>query len=47
LLTRALANVIRNAIQHAGNNGPITMEAAEQPGDVTIVVSDSGPGVPE
>jgi len=47
LLTRAVANVVRNAIQHAGNSGPITLDATEQPGDVTLVVSDSGPGVPE
>jgi two-component system sensor histidine kinase CpxA len=47
LLTRALANVVRNAIQHAGNNGPIHLDATERAGEVTLTVSDSGPGVPE
>jgi two-component system sensor histidine kinase CpxA len=47
LLTRALGNLIRNAIRHAGAAGPITMHAARVDQEVEIVVADCGPGVPE
>ncbi|MEI6084805.1 MAG: ATP-binding protein [Verrucomicrobiota bacterium] len=44
LLTRALANLWRNALRYAP--GPITI-TAEQLGDqVTLSVSDQGPGIP-
>lgn len=46
-LFRALANLVRNAIRYAGDQGPIhiTVRAADE--KVRIAVSDSGPGVPE
>ncbi len=47
LLTRAIANVVRNAVQHAGSPGYITLDAAEHAGEITLTISDSGPGVPE
>jgi two-component system sensor histidine kinase CpxA len=47
LLLRALANLLRNALQHAGPAGPITLRAAREGDEVVITVADSGPGVPE
>jgi two-component system sensor histidine kinase CpxA len=47
LLLRALANLLRNALQHAGSAGPITVRAASEGDEVVITVADSGPGVPE
>ena len=46
LLQRALANVIRNAIQHAGDAGPIVVAARRDGSEVALSVVDSGPGVP-
>jgi two-component system sensor histidine kinase CpxA len=46
LLTRALGNLLRNAIRHGGNVGPISVAARRDGLDVVIAVSDSGPGVP-
>jgi two-component system sensor histidine kinase CpxA len=45
-LSRALANIIRNAIRYAGDSGPIAVSASEKNGMVSIVVADSGPGIP-
>ena len=47
LLTRALANLVRNAIKYAGNAGPIVVTAPKGADKVKIVVRDHGPGVPE
>lgn len=47
LLTRALANLIRNAVRYAGTAGPITVTGQSSSGRVTIEVRDSGPGVEE
>ena len=46
LLTRALANVIRNAARYAGNTGPISITAERHGSDVMLRVADQGPGVP-
>ncbi len=46
LLARALANVVRNAIRHAGAGGPIVIQAAAEGDGVLLSVLDSGPGVP-
>ncbi len=46
LLQRALANVIRNAILHAGGTGPILVSARRDGAEAVITVADSGPGVP-
>lgn len=47
LLTRAIANLLRNALKYAGYAGPITVTAAENSGQVEIIVEDCGPGVAE
>ena len=47
LLTRALANLLRNAVKYAGEAGPITVAAQEQDGQAVLTVKDSGPGVAE
>ena len=47
LLTRALANLLRNAVKYAGKAGPILVAAQEKDGQVILTVKDSGPGVAE
>jgi len=47
LLVRALSNLLRNAIRHGGETGPVEIGASEEAGMVSIRVADSGPGVPE
>jgi len=47
LLSRALANLIRNAMRYAGQAGPISISAATAGGRVVISVADKGPGVPD
>jgi two-component system sensor histidine kinase CpxA len=47
LLIRAIGNLVRNAIRHAGAAGPITLSAAPVREGIQIVVADTGPGVPE
>ncbi len=47
LLSRALANLVRNALRYAGQAGPITVSATSQDGRITLTVADCGPGVPE
>jgi two-component system sensor histidine kinase CpxA len=46
LISRALGNLVRNAIRYAGQAGPITIAAARQNDRVAIAVEDNGPGVP-
>jgi len=45
-LVRSLANIVRNAIRYAGDAGPIVVAASEKDSTVSIVVADSGPGIP-
>ncbi len=45
LLIRAIGNLVRNAIRHAGS--PVTVSAERARDTVRITVADSGPGVPE
>lgn len=47
LLTRAFANLVRNAVKHAGDTGPIVVTAQRRNSMVDIEVRDTGPGVPE
>ncbi|GAU09888.1 sensor histidine kinase [Desulfoplanes formicivorans] len=47
LLTRALANLVRNGVKYAGKAGPIHIVAHKDKGWVNLEVKDSGPGVPE
>lgn len=46
LLTRALGNLLRNALRYAGGFGPIRMEALREGSEVIVRVLDEGPGVP-
>ena len=49
LLSRALGNLVRNAIRYAGSQGPIQISAVSNAPTFTVTLSvvDSGPGVPE
>ncbi len=47
LLTRAVANLIRNAVKHAGHAGPVHISAETQKDKIALIVRDAGPGVPE
>jgi len=47
LLQRAVANLLRNAIRHAGPSGPITVHGWREGGEILVEVADRGPGVPE
>jgi two-component system sensor histidine kinase CpxA len=46
LLSRALGNILRNAIHYAAQAGPITISAARAGGSVEMSVEDCGPGIP-
>jgi two-component system sensor histidine kinase CpxA len=46
LLERALGNLVRNAIRHAGRHGQITLSTAVVGSHVHLCVADMGPGVP-
>jgi two-component system sensor histidine kinase CpxA len=46
LLERALANLVRNALRHAGAAGPIAIHGERRGSAVIVAVRDSGPGVP-
>jgi two-component system sensor histidine kinase CpxA len=47
LLSRALANLVRNAVRYAGGAGPISLTASRLNNEVALVIADEGPGVPE
>jgi two-component system, OmpR family, sensor histidine kinase CpxA len=47
LLSRSLANILRNAVRYAAHAGPITISAEKQNDHVVISVADCGAGVPE
>ena len=47
LLIRAIANLLRNSIRHAGTSQPVEIRATRAGDDVTISIADQGPGVPE
>ena len=47
LLIQAFANLLENAIRHAGAGTTIGLTAATQGSAVEAVVSDTGPGVPD
>src|SRR5215207_8241168 len=42
MLQRALSNLIRNAIQHAGETGKVTVRARREGAEVLVSVADSG-----
>ena len=45
LFTRAVANVLRNAHRHAGDNCLLHIYAKKIDGDVELMIADNGPGV--
>ncbi|MBV9210019.1 MAG: HAMP domain-containing histidine kinase [Acidobacteria bacterium] len=47
LLSRALANVLRNAVRYAGESAAITIAAERVSNRVSLSVMDNGAGVPE
>ncbi|MDB6022768.1 MAG: Integral rane sensor signal transduction histidine kinase [Pedosphaera sp.] len=47
LLLRAVGNILRNALHHAGQAGPVTISAAQTGGHVEIIIEDCGPGIPK
>jgi signal transduction histidine kinase len=47
LLIQAFANLVENAIRHAGFGAHVKVAAAVQDSSVQAVVSDRGPGIPE
>ena len=47
LLTRALANLVRNAVKYAGDTRLIRIAAKQHRDTVILEVRDAGPGVPE
>jgi len=46
LLGRALGNLVRNALTHAGPHPRISIHAVESAEAVTVTITDDGPGVP-
>ena len=46
LLLRAVGNILRNAIHHAGQAGPITISAIREGANASLLIEDCGPGVP-
>ena len=42
MLLRSLSNLIRNAIQHAGETGKVTVRASQKGAELIIAVTDSG-----
>ncbi len=47
LLLRAVGNIIRNSIRHAGDPGEITLTATKSGGGIQLAIEDCGPGIPE
>jgi signal transduction histidine kinase len=47
LLIQAFANLVENAIRHAGTGATISLAAMPRGSSIEAVVSDTGPGVPE
>ena len=46
-LWEVIGNVVKNALDAMGENGVLTIRAAQDERRVTITISDTGPGVPE
>jgi two-component system sensor histidine kinase CpxA len=47
LLSRALANLLRNAFRYAGQSSPIRIFTETRGDEIILAVADSGPGVPD
>jgi signal transduction histidine kinase len=46
-LSRALANLVANAIRHTPEHGSVLITAAAEPGEVLLTVADACGGIPE
>ena len=46
-LKQVLANLLSNAIKYSPDGGTITVEASSTDTDITVSVTDQGPGIPE
>lgn len=46
LLSRALGNILRNALRHAPGSGPLRVTLSTTPETIQLRLADSGPGVP-
>ena len=47
LIFQALTNLLDNAIKYTPQGGTVGITVAKAPGNVTLTVTDSGPGIPE
>lgn len=47
LLFEAVSNLLDNAIKFTGSGGTVRISCAEEVGSPTIVIRDTGPGIPE
>jgi two-component system, OmpR family, sensor histidine kinase CpxA len=47
LLERSLSNILRNSVRYGGDEEPISIKAGRSGSEVTILIKDGGPGVPE
>jgi signal transduction histidine kinase len=47
LLTAALVNLVKNAVQASPQGAPVRVTGRVEPGRYTIEVKDAGPGIPE
>lgn len=47
LLAQAVANLLDNAVKHTPEGGRIDVRVAAAAGEAVLVVTDSGPGIPE
>jgi signal transduction histidine kinase len=45
-LRRAVANLVGNAIKHGGEDNAVRVSVESHPGEVSMSVSDRGPGIP-
>ena len=45
-ISQALTNLVDNALKYTPDRGRVTLAVAKEPGAVTVMVSDNGPGVP-
>jgi signal transduction histidine kinase len=47
ILTGILTEIVENALQHTGDSPAVNVEAVREGGNISVTVSDDGPGIPE